>query len=368
MNLRFAVAKKLASGSLCLGLAMLWTDLIHATETAAPEHDEIVRNLPELPGADNAAPAHFDLNQQRAIVGYGTRAQRWGAKLGEYANLNPSFKVDYGQLLSSTFGAGAAFTHEQAYSEMLVNGVYAPKRNFRLQLTGSQLRASNHYSATSGDNVNSVLQNSYLLDLKRYWDQGKLLSDVGLATYVVEANSAVAADMPALRNIGFPDAGEDHLARPALGRLDGYMLNLGLQPTPDSKIELRRELGHLTYYPAAGARSEEQLLSHRIKYSHYFDNCMRFQGGYSTSAAYDRLDLKVAKNNWIINLSQTQDGYGNATAVQIKYSLSLDGPKTSVKDCRPQPESGRTFERIVDAAVKRPHLFPHEPLTKTDAQ
>jgi hypothetical protein len=243
--------------------------------------------------------------------------------------------------------------------------VYAPRRSVRVRLAGGQLRAVGDYSSVPGNESHTVLQNSYLLDVKKYWKKGNLLSDLGLAAYTVEADAPDYTDLSALTNDGaFESNDADDGSGMALGRLNAYRLNLGLQPTPRSKIELRHEIGRLTYYFDDGVRSNEHLVSSRIRYSQFLRNCTRLQGSFSTSTDSDRIDFSIARDGWNINFSRALDNGAGDTAVHIAYVLPLVGSRSGTADCGSTLENVPAFGPIVDTAIKRPQQFPRAPLAK----
>jgi hypothetical protein len=323
---------------------------------AATNANKAAQNLPDLPGANQPAPGHFSLDEQSAALGYDSRMQKWGAKVDEYSDIAPSLTLDYGMLLTSTFGAGATLTRQSDYSEVLVNGVYAPSPDVRIRLASGQLRASGNDFPGS----NTASQNSYLLDVKRYWNKDRLLSDLGLAAYTVRGNDPDYADISALAN-----AGEFNEQSVEPGRLDGYMLHLGLRPTLRSRVELKRATSHLRYAFDDGMQAEE-FVSHHLNYSQYFDDCTRLQGRYSTNANADRLDLNLAKNSWSVNLSRALDGGDGDTSVYIGYAIALGKARGGARECGASFEKAPAFEPIVDATIARPPQFPREPLSRID--
>lgn len=315
---------------------------VHAQE----ELDHVLRALPDLPTVQAEAPGYFDLAGESAEMGYATRVEKWSAKLDQYLDLSPSLTVDYGLLLTNRLSAGGTFRRENTFSEVILNGVYAPQRNVRLRLTGAQLRNTGGLMpSASGDNA--ILQNSVLLNARKSWDKYLFLSDLGLTAYSTQANApaTVAED----------DGG------PARGRKDGYMLNLGMHPTAHSRVELRREFGHLSYSLGENARYAADLASSRMKYSHYLGNCMRVQGRYSTGSDAERLDLNLARNKWSINLSREQ-GMDNNSAIMIGYTMPLGTHGMHDDTCPGRPSGAPAFEPIIDASMARPTQLPSTPL------
>jgi hypothetical protein len=368
----FYHVKNIAIKSLWIGVLTSWIHTGHAIEDTTPT-DKTLHNLPDLPGADEAAPGHFLLDEQSAEFGYDSRFRKWGAKLDEYSYLNPSFTLDYGMLLTSKFGAGASLTRHIGYSEVLVNGVYAPKRNLRIRLANGQLRTSNDYVSASGGPSNAILQNSYLVDVRRKAGNGRMLPDFGLTAYSVRANGSDPtaeyaenrSDLSALTDDGMLDAVDVDSSSLAAGRLDGYMLNLGLQPTPHSRLELRRERTHLRYHFGDGNGGDEYRDVNHIRYSQYFSNCARLQGRYSSTENFNRLDLKLAKNRWSVNLSQALDSDSRDTAIQVAYAIPLGRSRGGSRDCGSRLATARAFEPLVDATVAWPDQLPRAPLAES---
>lgn len=314
-------------------------------------------SLPNLPASGAPAPGYFSIAEDSAGIGYASRSQKWGAKVEQYTEVNPAVKMDYGLLLSNKMSAGGTLTRQNDYSEVVVNGIYSPKPNLRFRMTGAQLRATGSDFAAGHE---AFMQNSYLFGAKKFWNKYEYLSDLGVAAYSVEASAPPSANLFASGDEEAADGGLPQTGAP--GRLDGYTLNLGLRPTARSKLEFRRESANLTHNFDAGYKRQELLASNRVRYSHYFGNCMRLQGGYSAGADSGRVDLKLAKNNWNVRLWREQGSGSDNTAIQFGYTLPL-GQTTRRKGdgCGLRPGTP-VFEPIVDAARQRPSQLPREPL------
>lgn len=343
-----------ALSSLCIGMLVCWSGAVYPIGPGLKVGLE--HSLPDLPGAEESAPGHFSLDEQSATLGYDSRLQKWSATLDEYSYLNPGLKLDYGMLLTSEFGAGATLTHHTGYSELLVNGVYAPRRNLRLRLAGGQLRAASEDASS-----NAVMQNSYLIDVKKNARSGKLLSDFGLSAYTVRANDADGADYSGVSAFDEDEMveGDVDSGAGAAGRLDGYSLNLGLQPTPYSRIELRRERTHFTYRYGDGIRGGDYRDVNHVRYSQYLSNCARFQGRFSAGADSGRIDLSLAKSRWNVGVSRSVDSSISDTAVQVGYTIPLGQSRSGSDECT---SPARAFGALVDATVIRPSLLPSGPI------
>lgn len=337
------------AGQIALSLALAAACLVCARaqdrENAAGDIDHVLRGLPDLPVAAGAAPGRFNLAEESASLGYSTRFEKWSAKVDQYLDLSPQVTVDYGLLLTNKLSAGGTFTRQDTLSEVVLNGVYAPQRNVQLRLTGAQLRNAGGFAPAAGRD-SAVLQNSVLLNARKYWNKYLFLSDLGLTAYSTQANTQGLMS--------------DDTERMAPGRMDGYMLNLGVRPTAESRIEMRREFSHLSYYLGEDAQQSTDQASTRMKFSQHVGNCVRLQGGYTASSDYDRLDLNLARHHWNINLSRDQGG--SNTALMIGYTVPLGVHASRGSKCGNGVDGVPSFESIVDASVRRPAQLPREPL------
>ncbi|HTD06397.1 MAG TPA: hypothetical protein VK751_21540 [Undibacterium sp.] len=333
-------------------------------EESMPSQPDISKTLPELPGEDISAPGHTDLRAKGLSLNYDSLQQKWRASIDEYKSSNPMFIFDYGLRLTDQIAAGGRVSHQREYSEILVNGVFAPRPSLRLTVSGGQLRPNSDYVSESVNNgYNALLQNSYLLDVKKYWSKDSLVSDLGLSTYIVEASGKSNLN----RTTGGADSGDTeslYLDTPALGKKASVVFNLGLHPTADSRVEWRRERGRMNYYVGDDARDREYLMSSRFKYSHNIDNCTQLQGRYRTSDNSDRMNLGIERNNWNFSVSRTRDDGVNDTGIQIGYKIPLSGSLSSVSNCKQKPESAPGFSPLLETSTSRPDLFPRNPLVK----
>ena len=337
-------------------------------EDAVPSQPDISKTLPELPGEDVSAPGHTDLKGKSLSLNYDSMQQKWRASIDEYKSSNPMFMFDYGLRLTDELAAGGRVTHQREYSEVLVNGVYAPRPSLRFTVSGGQLRPNSDYVSESANNgYNALLQNSYLLDVKKYWSKDSLVSDVGISTYVVEANgksNASKTTNTVNSSMDMSDTESMYLDTPALGKKSSLVFNLGLHPTADSRVEWRRERGRLNYYVGDEIKDREYLMSSRFKYSHNIDNCTQLQGRYRSSDNYDRMNLGIERNNWNFSISRTRDDGVADTGFQIGYKIPLSGSLSSVSNCKQKPESAPSFSPILDTSTSRPDLFPRDTLVK----
>ncbi|GGC60378.1 hypothetical protein [Undibacterium terreum] len=365
----FRLLNILSVAAACTGAFSALAATAVAEDAAAPipNPPDISKSLPELPGEDVSAPGHTDLKGKSLSLNYDSMQQKWRASIDEYKSSNPMFMFDYGLRLTDQLAAGGRVTHQREYSEVLVNGVYAPRPSLRFTVSGGQLRPNSDYVSESANNgYNALLQNSYLLDVKKYWSKDSLVSDVGISTYVVEANGKSTGKTASAVSSGMDmgDTESMYLDTPALGKKASLVFNLGLHPTADSRVEWRRERGRLNYYVGDEIRDREYLMSSRFKYSHNIDNCTQLQGRYRSSDNYDRMNLGIERNNWNFSISRTRDDGVADTGFQIGYKIPLSGSLSSVSNCKQKPESAPSFSPILDTSTSRPDLFPRDALVK----
>ena len=286
--------------------------------------------------------------------------EKWGASLDGDEGYGRSLSFGYGTLLSDSLGTGIRLTRAGTYSEVLVKSVFAPEEGVRIHFAGSQLRQLDGDALASGIRPDSVAQNSLVLGLRRHFGEDRQLTDVSLAAYAVEARGRVSPDF-ASDGIAEIDPFAPGMAR---GRKNGYLLEFGLRPTPNSRIEYRRELGRLRYGLGAALHSEERLVSNRVGYAHRFDNCLRLAGGYSADAYSGHVDFGLARDNWRLAFERAIGG--TDTSIRIGYSIPLGRQGRPAQDCGEAPSSPSPFTPMIDAVTSRPLLFPQEPLLTTD--
>lgn len=308
----------------------------------------VVQRLPELPGEDEVAPGYLDIGEDGAELGYESRFEKWSASIDQIRDLDPNVRLDYGMQLTNKLGAGGRFTRQSSFSELVLNGIYAPQENVRLRLTGAQLREEDGWLLGGGDPRSGVLQNSYMLNARKYWRKYQYLSDLGVTAFSTQASGPLLSQELATWE-------QDRLP---YGRKDGYMINLGLKPTAHSRLEMRREFSYLS---ALGDTSQATPhMSSRVKYSQFLDQCTRVQGGFSTGPESGRVDLNIARNNWSINLSREQAGDSDSTAIHLGYTIPLGARPSRSNRCAGMVEKSPGFEPIVDASVTRPPQLPSE--------
>jgi len=319
--------------------------------------DEVIQSLPVLPDENASPPGHLDLLDKSLSVNYTNLQQKWRASIDEYKSSNPMVSFDYGMRLSNEIAAGGRVSSQRDFSEVLVNAVYAPHTSLRLTLSGGQLHPNSDFTPqTTVNGYTGSLQNSYLLDVKKYWTKDSLISDLGLSTYLVEANGRSGANRPALAHNDNSDTDSVYLGTTSLGKKASLVLNLGVNPTADSRFEWRRERSRLDYTAGEDAKDREYLMSSRFKYSHNLDTCTQFQGRYRSSENFDRLNLGLERKNWNISVSRTRDDSSVDTGFQIGYKIPLSGTVSSASTCSLKPDTRPVFKPLLETTTKRPDL------------
>lgn len=335
----------LFSSLLCLGMAASWP--------AAAIQQWPRQALPALPEAA-PAPGRFTADPDQVAIGYDTRREKWGVTMEEYIGLEPSFTARYGTLLNNRVGAGARLSRRQGLSEILINGVMAPTRDLRLRLTAGQLQATGDALPVADAALNTVQQNSYLVQLRKIWDDDRFLSSFGLAAYTVDASGSGDA-------AGWEADPMESAGGVALGRLSGYSLNLSLRPTPSSRLELRHGQDMLAYRYHGALLKEEGVATSLLKYTHDLGSCTRFSGNFSTSDDIDRLDLKMTKDRWSFGFSRALGTDARDTTIQLGFSIPLgrDGATQACDSSLPAPPA---FTPMAEIATTRPDQFPGDAL------
>lgn len=319
-----------------------------------PNPSDVSEQLPDLQGGMHA-PGYFGLARDRAMIGYASQQEKWDARLEQYS-VAPALTVDYGRALSRRFGAGGTLTHREAQSELVVNGIFAPKNNVRFRIAGSQLRSD----ASGVPGVDTVQQQGYLLGAKKYWDSYEYLSDLGISAYSVAANAAASTAVSTLTDPDTLDAGVAGMQLPASGRTDGYQISLNLRPSSDSKLEFKHDMSQASVFADAAAIHSESQSSSRLRYSHFFDDCLQLHGGYTSTSSAERFDLTLTRDRWNLHFIREQNSAGDNTSMRIGYVVPLGRQTNTKRQCG--SVGAPRFDSIVNATMKRPAQLPAEPI------
>ena len=338
----------------------------NATEAVSAD-DALWSNLPQLPGEEVQAPASIDMDAKSIAVGETTYVDTWGATLSGYREADFSIAIQQGWMLSDTLGAGSVYTFHSDYAEAMINGVYAPQPDLRIQLTASQMRSKKNLIVSSGGAHQEILQTSHVLDVQKKWKDGGVLSEASVALFSADAELGRTPNEPASASTDMHDGNAGSLHRLATGRLNGFALNLILQPTYLSSVRMAYERKDISYHGAGSSSATDTQSYGSIQYAHSFKNCSAFHGRLSRSTYSNEMHLDFKEGNWNFGVLHTRADDYSGTSLQVNYSMQLGGPNKAATRCVPQPNATPSFDAIVDTTTARPQRLAQEPLVKVES-
>jgi hypothetical protein len=237
----------------------------------------------------------------------------------------------------------------------VLNTVYAYKKNLRLRVSAAQ--SSSRADTAIGTPVE---QQSYLIGAKKYWT-GRMWTDAGASVYLIDARNASAVAASVFEDDGIRQPAETMNDEARYSRMHGLNLNLGLQPLPGSRVDLRYE-SHRTTRSFVSATSYSQGYSvSRVAYTQDLANCMHVRAGFTAGSDAGQLELRMSQGSWSVQAWQDL-GSSGAPSLQIAYSKTLGGAASRDAGCSRQPHR-QQFEPMIDAAARRPEQFINEPLS-----
>lgn len=310
-----------------------------------------IGELPSLPGEQRGEDADA-LNVDSESIALRERSfdDTLGLRLDGYQASAPSVALEKGWLVSSRLGVGGAYTMRSGSSELVINGVYAPRPDVRIRFSASQLRADSYASAYSGD-PKAVLQTSYLSSIKKQWAKSRIKPEAGFAVFTARAAGA-----------GRQDPTVDGME---MGTLAGYMFRLAAKSMAREKFALSYQAQRVVYDNPMTAYSREAQASATLDYARTLDDCSRIRGRYSAGPGLSEADLRYEHGAFSIALLQTRTEDYSDRAIQVGYAISLGrGGQGSLK-CGAEPGDATPFQAIVDAATERSPYLPSESLTRT---
>lgn len=323
-----------------------------ASAAVSPEPAyEMGREPPSLPGEERA-------NSRGAVAvdaGNITIRDRAfhntvGVRLDGYTALKPSVAVENGWLLRSDLGVGGAYKFRNDYADLLFNGVYAPRRDVRIQLALSQLRSGEGFAVPQSRDMITVLQTSYVASIRKLWDKSRVLPEAGISFF-----TARAADP------GKRDTGTQQLE---MGSLGGYMVNLAARPAYHSKVELGYRSQSTAYdHPLIDVLREKQAVR-SIDYSRQFDDCSRINGRYSTGAGANQVNLQFERRGFTVGLLQSRTAQGTDNMIRVGYSQALGGSATRPPSCNGKPIAPASLQALVDSTISRSPFLPSQPVAR----
>ncbi len=309
--------------------------------------------LPSLPGEDRTNPKGA-VNVDAGNITIRDRAPDniLGVRLDSYQAIKPSVALENGWLLRNDLGVGAAYVFRNDYSDLLFNGVYAPRKDVRFQISVSQLRSGEGFSMPNTREMQTVLQTGYLVNLKKIWDTSTALPEAGVTIF-----TAKSADSHSQTNAAH---------RLEMGTLGGYMLNLAIRPTYQSKVELGYKAQSVSYDYAMAEPHQKQMQS-SVGYSQVFDDCSRVNARYSTGAGTDQVNVQFERQGFIVAVQQTTTANNTDRAIRIGYSQPLGGSGPKSPSCMGTPIAPTGLQALVDATTARPAVLPNQPIARLAA-
>jgi hypothetical protein len=329
-------------------------------------HADPSLNLPVLSEEESNGTGYVGVDAQRIAVGEDGFANTWEARVEGYQDVRPLLKIEQGRLLTEKLGAGGSYTVGSGYSELVMNGVFAPESDLRVQLTAAQMRSRETFMTLPDQGSQALFQTGYLFDIQKKWGNEDVLSEAGIAVYTASAEEGTARNLRSSMPAAGQYANDGDAGRLATGRLDGYMLNLRLQPTSRSDVTLIYKRENLAYHSGGSSMIMDGHSSGAVNYSQSFRGCSQFDGRFSKGYDMEQVDLHFEKGRWNLNLLRTQANDYRDTSVHVGYSIPLGRSGGNAARCDSEPESAPSFGAVVDAAIDRPQLLPKEPLARID--
>jgi hypothetical protein len=309
--------------------------------------------LPSLPGEQRAEK--FDALK----VDAGTIALRersfddvMGVRLDGYRALAPSIALEKGWRMSEELGIGGAYTVRSGASELLLNGIYAPRQDVRMQLSVSQLRAD-RVATYTGSDAKPVLQTAYVSSVNKQWGKSRFLPEAGFALFSARA---AGADRQTMAAEGLET-----------GSMAGYMLKLAARPMYRARLELSYQTQDVLYGFSPAAYAHDSQASASVNYSQSFDDCSQIRGRYTAGPGVAEADLRYQWGAFNVGVLQTRNNSYSNTAIRLGYSLPLGASRPATGNCSAAPTASSPYGAIVDAATSRSPYLPKAPLTRTVA-
>jgi hypothetical protein len=309
--------------------------------------------LPSLPGeqrAERSTPVKVD-NGTIALREH-SFDEVLGVRLDGYRALAPSVVLERGWLLSDELGVGGAAAMHSGSSELLLNGVYAPRKDVLVRLSVSQLRAS-RVATYGGGEAETVQQTAYVSSLNKQWSKSRFLPEAGFALYTARADGV---DRQAMMSEGLQT-----------GSMAGYMVKLAAHPMARARVELSYQTQDVLYGVNAADLTHDLQASTSLNYSQSFDDCSQIQGRYTAGPGVAEADVRYQFGAFNVGVLQTRSNSYSNTALRVGYSMPLGAVKPKPVNCAAPPSNASPFGAVVHAATARSPYLPKAPLTRTVA-
>jgi hypothetical protein len=323
---------------------------------AAQDHLEMggdIDDLPSLPGdqrAERATPVKVDA---------GTIALRersfddvLGVRLDGYRALAPAVVLEKGWLMNEELGIGGAASLRSGVSELLLNSVYAPRKDVRVLFSVSQLRADRIATYSAG-NAATVMQTAYVSSVNKQWSKSRYLPEAGLAVFSARADGI---DRQSMLAEGLQT-----------GSMAGYMLKLAARPMARTRIEVSYQTQDILYGFNAAELSRDLQASASVNYAQSFDDCSQLLGRYTAGPGMSEADLRYQWGAFNVGVLQTRSNTYSNTALRMGYSIPLGRVASKPTNCAAAPANASPFGAVVDNATARSPYLPKAPLTRTVA-
>lgn len=308
-------------------------------------------NLPSLPGeqrAERSTPVKVDNGtialQERSFD------EVLGVRLDGYRALAPAVVLERGWRLSDEVGVGGSASMHSGASELLLNSVYAPRRDVLMRLSVSQLRASRVATYGGGDEE-TVQQTAYVSSINKQWGKSRFLPEAGFALYQARADGV---GRQAMMSEGLQT-----------GSMAGYMVKLAAHPMVRARIELSYQTQDILYGFNPTDLTHDLQASTSLNYSQSFDDCSQILGRYTAGPGVAEADVRYQFGAFNVGVLQTRSNSYSNTAIRVGYSIPLGAVKRQPTNCATAPANASPFGTLVDAATARSPYLPKAPLTRT---
>ena len=307
--------------------------------------------LPSLPGEDRDAQADT-FNVNTGSIGLTDRSVDtvMGVRLDGYQELQPAVVLEKGWLVSRRLGIGGVYSFQRGASELVLNGVYAPRRDVRIQLSASQTRM-NGVMASMGGVDETLVQTGLLSSVRKQWSKSRVKPEAGFALFTARAGGSKRQDAA--------------LSGVEMGTLAGYMLKVAAMPMARARLEMSYQAQSTQYDNPLTAQWRDRQASASLDYSQSFDDCSLIRGRYTAGPGLSRTDLRYERGPFSFGFLQTRSDDYEDRSVQLNYSIALDRGRQPAAKCEQVAGEPTPFRAIVDAATTRPSSLPSEPLTRS---
>jgi hypothetical protein len=308
-------------------------------------------DLPSLPGEQRGEEADA-VNVDTGSIGLTDRSfdNVLGVRLDGYQELAPAVVLEKGWLVSRKLGVGGVYTVQSGSSELVLNGVYAPRRDVRIQFSASQIRMDGVMSDLGG-NDETLVQTGMLSSVRKQWTKSRVLPEAAFAVFTARAGGSRRR--------------EATLSGIEMGTNAGYMLKVAAMPMVRARVEVSYQGQSTTYDNPLTAHWRDSQASASVNYAQSFDDCSLIRGRFTTGPGVSRTDLRYEKGAFSVGFLQSRSDDYQDRMLQFSYSLALDSGRRPVAKCEHIAGAPTPFRAIVDAATTRPSYLPSEPLTRT---